>query len=166
MFNKIKKVLAIAVGSGESAGIGITNEQLRVNLGAVDGTPAAGLERLVALEALVLKTASWTVLNSDHGKHFVVDTTDDVVATLPAVNATNKGIRVRFSLKQLPASAAFAVSPNSADKIYGNGFTAADDKDAICTAASDRVGDSIELQSDGVDGWFITDVVGTWARQA
>jgi hypothetical protein len=42
---------------------------------------------------------------------------------------------------------------------------AADDKDAINTAATDRVGDSLTLVGDGVDGWYVVGVTGTWARE-
>lgn len=167
VFNKIKKVSSIPVGSGESAGTGIKNDQLRVNLGSVDGTAAAGLERLVPLEALVLKTTSWTVKNSDHGKHFVTNDVASLVATLPAVGAANKGVRVRFSIKVLPTSGVgFSISPAAADYIYGNGLTSVDNKDAILAAATDRIGDSLELQSDGVDGWQIINVSGTWSKEA
>jgi len=55
------------------------------------------------------------------------------------------------------------VSPNSADKIAGNGFTAADNKDAINTDG--RPGDEITLVGDGVNGWMIQSVQGTWTRE-
>lgn len=57
------------------------------------------------------------------------------------------------------------VSPAAADKIIGNGFTAADDKDAINTNGRGGI-DEITLIGDGVDGWHVASVAGTWTRQA
>ncbi|MAH50418.1 hypothetical protein CMI37_31645 [Candidatus Pacearchaeota archaeon] len=108
------------------------------------------------------KTASWTLTAADSGKLFLVDAVD-LVATLPA---TVSGLRYRFLVKTVSATTGFSVSPNSADQIIGDGFTVADDKDAINTAGTDAVGDLIEVVGDGSAGWYITQVVGTWAREA
>lgn len=56
------------------------------------------------------------------------------------------------------------VSPNSVDQIAGNGFTAADNKDAINTTGN--VGDYIQLVGDGTNGWIIQECSGTWTREA
>lgn len=61
-------------------------------------------------------------------------------------------------------SVTVTVSPAAADKIMGNGFTSADDKDAINTLGNG--GDYIHLVGDGVNGWFVAGVSGTWTRQA
>lgn len=109
------------------------------------------------------KTSSFTVSKSDNGKVFKFDSTTSIVATLPATEA---GLTFTFVVGQLTAATGHSVSPAAADQIIGNGFTAADDKDAICSAATDRVGDAITIVGDGVDGWYITSVTGTWAREA
>lgn len=57
------------------------------------------------------------------------------------------------------------VSPNASDKIQGNGFTAADNKDVLNTKATAQVGDEICLIGDGTDGWNIAYVIGVWARE-
>lgn len=110
------------------------------------------------------KNADFAVSASDSGKVFLV-TAADKVATLPATAA---GLRFTFVIAStaLSAGTGFSVSPQAADKIMGNGFTSADDKDAINSGASDREGDLLEVTADGVDGWYITRVIGTWARQA
>ena len=59
-----------------------------------------------------------------------------------------------------------AVSPNASDLIAGNGFTAADNKDALNTKATARVGDEVSIVGNGTTGWNITSVKGTWAREA
>jgi hypothetical protein len=106
---------------------------------------------------IVAKTANFTLTAADSGKIFSIGTAD-IVATLPA---TSNGLRYTFVIAAagLSASTGFSVSPVAADKIMGNGFTSADDQDAICTGATDREGD-LSL------GWYITRVIGTWARQA
>lgn len=110
------------------------------------------------------KTAAYTVTPAESGKTFEADAAATVVFTLPATQA---GLLYTFVVKQLPGSGAgTSISPNTNDKIMGNGFTAADDKDAINTAATDRVGDMITLLGDGVDGWYVVGINGTWAREA
>lgn len=58
------------------------------------------------------------------------------------------------------------VAPNASDKISGLNFTPADNKAALNTKATAKVGDFITLLSDGVDGWTVIESRGTWARQA
>lgn len=57
------------------------------------------------------------------------------------------------------------ISPAAADKIIGNGFTAADDKDMINTLGRGGI-DEVTLIGDGADGWHVASVAGTWTRQA
>lgn len=63
------------------------------------------------------------------------------------------------------ASVLVKVSPNASDKISGLAFTPADDKDALNTKATAKVGDFITLVSDGVDGWSVVAARGIWARE-
>lgn len=58
------------------------------------------------------------------------------------------------------------VAPNASDQIAGLAFTAADNKAALNTKATARVGDEIRLVGDGTNGWCVFDSIGTWARQA
>jgi hypothetical protein len=110
------------------------------------------------------KTADYTVLAEDSGKLFLANGSGTITFTLPS---TALGLVYSFLVMQLPGSGVgTSVSPAAADKIIGNGFTAADDKDAINTAATDALGDMLELTGDGVDGWYVTLVKGTWAREA
>lgn len=61
-------------------------------------------------------------------------------------------------------SVTVTVSPAAADKIMGNGFTSADNKDAINTLG--QHGDEIHLIGLGADGYVCTQVTGTWTREA
>lgn len=101
-------------------------------------------------------------------------TVDGVVITLPS---TADGLS--FTIRNggdnptgTPAgavadgSAGVSVSPAALDQIIGNGFTPADDKDAINTKATSVVGDEITLIGGDANGWVLTQVKGIWARQA
>jgi hypothetical protein len=113
----------------------------------------------------VISTAVNRTLTQDESGAVVIVTAADKVITLPA---TQLGLvyTVMLGAGGLSASTGLSVSPAAADQIIGNGFTVADDKDAINTGATDVVGDSITLVGDGSAGWYVTNVTGTWAREA
>lgn len=112
------------------------------------------------VEAIAVDT---TLTAADTGKFFLITAADKVV-TLPA---TALGLKFTFMVTAtgLSASTGFSVSPAAADQIAGNGFTAADNKDAINTGATDAAGDKITLVGDGSAGWYISEIIGTWARE-
>lgn len=117
----------------------------------------------IATQAGVTKTANYTLAAADVGK--CVDcATDGVVFTLPAT-VIGYSFRVRNTSTALGA-VGITLSPNAADKIMGVGLTAADDKDLVNTKATARPGDEVLLVADGVDGWYVHRLVGTWAREA
>lgn len=100
---------------------------------------------------------------------------DNVVVTLPAT-AASAAFTVRNGGAPItsggPAgatsnqSAKVSVSPQAGDQLIGNGFTAADDKDAINTKATSNVGDEITVIGNGGTGYVISAVRGTWDREA
>lgn len=108
-----------------------------------------------------LKSANYTVTAADNGKMLWVDT-DNVVITLPAVEGIGVGVGniAGFGVAKV------SVSPNSADMIEGPGITAADDKDIINTKATARRGDHLIVVYGDANGWRISKIVGTWAREA
>jgi hypothetical protein len=114
--------------------------------------------------SLQTKNANFNVAATDYDAVFLV-TSADKIATLPATIA---GLRVTFTLAAagLSAGTGLQIAPNAADKIMGNGLTSADNKALILTGATDREGDSVTLVGDGVDGWYIAAITGTWARAA
>ena len=122
--------------------------------GAFTGVRRARISTAIAL----------TLTAADSGS-VIISTAADLVHALPA---TAPGLFYTFALAAagLSTGTGLSVSPVAADKIMGNGFTSQDDKDAILTGATDREGDSLTLAADGVDGWYIVAVTGTWARQA
>jgi hypothetical protein len=109
----------------------------------------------------VAVTGNKTLAITDQGIEQVV--TANSVITLPA---TVVGYVFTIVVGETSAGKAptLSVSPNANDLIAGNGFTAQDDKDAICS--SRRAGDRITLVGNGTTGWNILSVTGTWAREA
>lgn len=107
-------------------------------------------------------SASMTVSPSLFGR-LIKSSAADVVVTLPLA-ATHKGAVVTVVNGVLSTGTGLSLSPNAADNIYGNGLTAVDDKDLINTGATDVVGDSATVVSDGTN-WLITNVTGTWAKE-
>ncbi len=91
-------------------------------------------------------------------------TADGKVLTLPSTV-----VGMKFVIRNGGSSngvVGVTVSPAAADKIMGNGYTSADNKDAVNTKATALVGDELTLIGDGANGWFIEKVVGIWAKEA
>ena len=91
-----------------------------------------------------------------------VVTADAGVVTLPA---TAVGLVFIIENGGPDGTVLVEVAPAAADKLIGNGFTAADNKSALNTKATAKKGDRIVLVGDGVDGYYFAEVVGTWARE-
>jgi hypothetical protein len=109
--------------------------------------------------------ANLTLTAADSGKVYFTSAAD-VVFTLPAAGPETKGCFFTFVNGSLSASTGLSVSPNASDKIQGKGITAADNKDIINSGATDAIGDLLTVVCDGVDGYIITNMLGTWAREA
>lgn len=150
-FRKSAGVVGVAINGAEVANFSSTGM----------GTPAGlGVSGPVQVAT---KSADFSVTAADSGKTFIV-TAADKVASLPATAA---GLRFRFVLAAggLSTGTGLSISPVAADKIMGNGFTSADNKDAILAGSGDREGDTLDLIGDGVDGYYIVGAIGTWSRE-
>lgn len=99
-------------------------------------------------------------------------TIDAITITLPATTAgasftvRNGGTHPSSGPKGAVADAAVAIvlAPNSADKVQGAGFTAADNTHVTNTKATAHVGDEIRLTGDGTDGYLVNNITGTWVE--
>ena len=116
-----------------------------------------------AVTGLVSATkTTGTLAEADSGKVLLVDT-DAQTITLPATvvgmtfTLVNGGVDGAVNLK---------IAPNASDKIMGNGYTSADNKFVQNTKATAKKGDFLVLVGDGVNGWFVQEVRGTWAKEA
>jgi hypothetical protein len=111
--------------------------------------------------------ASQTLKASQSGEHFLAAV--DSVFTLPKSAPALKGVRYSFECGALSVGVGVSISPNAADAIGGNGLTVVLDKDLINTAATDRLGDMVEIYCTGEVGaaaWRITRIIGTWAKES
>jgi hypothetical protein len=113
-------------------------------------------------QAVLTKTANYTMTEGDSG-YLVKCATDNVVFTLPS---TVVGYSYTFMNTGADGAAKISIDPAAIDKIMGCGLTAADNKDLINTKATARTGDYVRIQGDGVNGWFIVEMRGVWAREA
>lgn len=111
-----------------------------------------------------LAAATQTLTADQSGERFVGAV--DAVFTLPAASSSTKGVWYEFETGALSSGTGLSISPAAADHIRGNGLTSTDNKDLINTGATDRLGDSVTLYCDGADGWVITQIIGTWAKEA
>ena len=108
------------------------------------------------------KTSNYTVTTADSGKTFV-SSTDGVVFTLPAIAI---GYSFKFVNNAPDGANALTLSPNASDGITYAG-SSTDDKDLINTKATSKQGDFVVISSlDGTAAWQVTQVRGTFAKEA
>lgn len=100
----------------------------------------------------------------DCGKLFCVDADADGDAlTLPAIADGLTGLTI-LAVGAF-GTTAVTISPAAADMILGPDITAADNKDLICTKATQRRGDFVTLSFGDADGYGVTAKRGIWARE-
>jgi hypothetical protein len=148
-------IAELAVLDGVTAGAASASKALV--LGA--DSQISGVRRKVNLAA-----ATQALTAAQSGEKFVGAV--DAVFTLPAAAAGTKGVWFEFETGALSGGTGLSISPAAADHIRGNGLTSVDDKDLINSGATDQLGDSVRLYCDGVDGWVIDSIIGTWAKEA
>lgn len=110
-------------------------------------------------------TGTKTFDAEDSGKLFAVtDAGDGDALTLPAI-ADGFGGAVILAVGAF-GTTAVTIDPAAADSILGPDITGADNKDLICTKATQRRGDFVKLDLGDADGYVVTAMRGTWAREA
>ena len=108
-------------------------------------------------ESTAVTAATKTLAEGDSG--VVQDVSVSSVITLPAT-----AVGTTYLVRVASNGITVAVSPAAADKIMGNGFTSADNKDLIFT--NQPAGSFVELRADGADGYFVSRISGTATREA
>jgi len=110
-------------------------------------------------------TGTKTFDAEDSGKLFcVTDAGDADPLTLPAIATGFAGATI-LAIGAF-GTTAVTLSPNASDMILGPDITGADDKDLICTKATQRRGDFVKLDVGDADGYVVTEQRGIWAREA
>lgn len=113
-----------------------------------------------------LKTAAYTIKNSESGTTFMWNSATAFNFTLPPVQSEFKGVYFDFVITTAATSGTgHGVSPNSVDKVFTPGATWTDNKDVYFATASDAVGNGFRLTSDGKDGWILTQLNGTLSQE-
>lgn len=110
-------------------------------------------------------TGTKTFDAQDTGKLFSVTAAGDGDAlTLPSIADGYAGGLIYA--EGAFGTTALTISPAAADMILGPDITGADDKDLICTKATQVRGDFVQLGIGDADGYVVTRMRGTWAREA
>lgn len=110
-------------------------------------------------------TGTKTFDAEDCGKLFCVTAAGDGDAlTLPAIADGLSGLTI-LAVGGF-GTTAVTIDPAAADKIHGPDITSADNKDLVCTKATQRRGDFVELIAGDADGYMVVKQRGIWAREA
>lgn len=133
---------------------------------AVVGFDADGLvDPWAAYTVRETLSATKTFDAQDSGKLFAVDAAADGDAlTLPSIADGFAGA-VILAVGAY-GTTAVTIDPAAADMILGPDITGADNKDLVCTKATQRRGDFVKLDIGDADGYVVTQMRGTWAREA
>jgi hypothetical protein len=100
----------------------------------------------------------------DCGKLFCCTEAADADAlTLPAIADGLSGLTILYV--GAFGGAAITLAPNANDMILGPDITGANDKDLVLTKATARRGDFCTLIAGDADGYMVTELRGTWARE-
>ena len=113
--------------------------------------------------ASLAKTAAYTMAAADSGLVTTVTANGATVITLPA---TVVGYSFTIVNGSEDGKGAISIDPNASDKIVGGSLTGGDGKKFTNTLATSNKGDLLKVVADGVNGWFVTEMVGTWAAEA
>jgi hypothetical protein len=111
------------------------------------------------------KSANYTMTAADSGYVTYIDT-DAFTITLPDCTTMPAGTTYTFVNVGGDGTVLITISPNANDMIQGVGLTGANDKDILNTKATAKHGDLVTIVNDKVDGWVVSRMHGTWARQA
>ncbi len=104
-------------------------------------------------------TTNQTLTAADNNKTFLAAAAD-LVFTLPATVAN---LRFTFITHTVSSGTGTSISPVTADAIHH--ITSVDDKDLINEGANDVEGDFVTIVGDGVDGWWLEALDGTWTKE-
>lgn len=114
-------------------------------------------------EGFLSLSSSFTLSVFNSGQLILMSGVDKVL-TLPST-AAGMTFTIAIAAAGLSAGTGLSVSPAAADAIMGGGLTSTDNKDLILAGATDAEGDCVTLVGDGIDGWYITAIVGTWSKE-
>lgn len=118
------------------------------------------------MKHLIVSAAVDVTLRKRTRDTLVLVTVADKIVNLPASDQTSKGQVVKVVVMAASGGTGAQINPATGDTIKGSGITASANKNLINTGATDAVGDTAELVADGAGNWVVTNLIGTWAREA
>lgn len=149
----------------DGAFVGRVKRYVSAGVAVVEFDPATIRDPWAHVTVRETLTGTKTFDAQDCGKLFcVTDAGDADALTLPSIADGLGGITI-LAVGAF-GTTAVTISPAAADMILGPDITGADDKDLICTKATQRRGDFVKLDLGDADGYVVTEMRGTWARQA
>jgi len=114
------------------------------------------------------KTASFTVKYRESGSIFLLNSTTQIVATLPKIVKNVDGAEFTFVVNALDGGATgHSITPASGDSIRyaaaGGSVTAS--QSMIAAVAGDQIGQSVKLVADfATTSWIPVHTHGTWTK--
>jgi hypothetical protein len=112
-------------------------------------------------------TTDTTLTSTGSGMTYMVAGTSDITITLPATGTGGFHFRIVNAEEETTGTRnKLSVSPAVNDAIFGCELAKADNKDLINTSSTSHYGDMVELAADGASGYFITRLIGTWAKES
>jgi hypothetical protein len=162
--NMIRKTLVAIKGGPGGVGIWAYKTSRSVAGGRLFIDRRGGTAEPIASDRVVKMGASdatYTLTAQDDGLTLIANNAAaTVVVTLPDASVAGIGAKYTVVTGALPgAGAGTTVTPASGDNINAK----AADATLVNSAASDAVGDSVTLVSDGATTWFTVAKIGTWA---
>ena len=156
-----------AAGSIDIEAVGASDGDLALTVGddlVIDVTGDATVKGWWLEDSRITRTitTNFTLIDVNDIGRLILCATDNVVLTLPAV-AT--GHRYTFVNIGADGAALIELDTNASDKILGGcGFSVLDNGDKVSnTKGTADKGDYITVEYGTADGWYITELVGTWA---
>jgi hypothetical protein len=160
MTSMIRKTFLAVRGGPGAAGIWIDKLTGRFLFDRKGGVP----EAIQGSKTILVSGAAYTLLPEDDGAMVATSyAAGSTVVTLPS--ARLEGLTFTLALHALAGGGlGHSFSPIASEQIL-IGVPPAPDKDVVCSAATDRVGDSITVRADGSGNWVIVSAFGTWAKE-
>lgn len=161
MVNRIRNTSFIPVGNGHTVGfVANAAEQIIADFGPGDRRIVqVGQGTQLADGAAVVLTAA------NSGATVRLDLLASSLTTLPKASVAGKGARFNFIVDALATTGAgHRINVAVGDGVGGAGLTYTDDADLLLAVATDALGDSVTVESDGVADWHIVAIKGTWSK--
>lgn len=168
MVNRIRKTDFVPAGNGQSVG-NVVNSKNEVIVDFGNGVQRALVQQQpLASRFISVTSGNVTLTPAQSGSTVVFDSTTSRLANLPAA-ASCPSCVFKFAWKQLTsASTGHGLNPVAADYVGGGitGLTVVVNKDLYSAQGTDTINDRLTVESNGVNGWIVTEAFGTFSKES